>query len=193
MLNLSGVTVPLYLFIFLTLCFSGLHLPCIMINKSIDEVVLGNTDASPMRLQPLPKFTLSALEGRFCPAQAIRRCYISGDASKPPARCMGPVIFLSWCELTQGDSTNVWTPHHNRYISRKQPRAEDSDFNYCWNMCISHVLPFMSRKVKEQHKKFTSFKYRWSLSVIWGCKGGIWSKNKFESFRWAEIRGNFES
>lgn len=30
---------------FFNLCFSGLHLPCIMINKSIDEVVLGNTDA----------------------------------------------------------------------------------------------------------------------------------------------------
>lgn len=152
MLNLSGVTVPLFFF-FLTLCFSGLHLPCIIIKKSIDEVVLGNTDMSPMRSQPLLKFTPSALGAQFCPAQTMRQCYISGDAPKPPARCMGPVIALSWFELTQCDSTDVWTPHHNQYISRQWPRAEDSDFNHCWNVCISHVLPSVSHKVKERHTK----------------------------------------
>lgn len=142
-----------FFFFFLTLCFSGLHLPCIIIKKSIDEVVLGNTDMSPMRSQPLLKFTPSALGAQFCPAQTMRRCYISGDASKPPARCMGPVIALSWFELTQCDSTDVWTPHHNQYISRQWPRAEDSDFNHCWNVCISHVLPSVSHKVKERHTK----------------------------------------
>ena len=98
-------------------------------------------------------FSDTVLGAQFCPAQTMRRCYISGDAPKPPARCMGPVIALSWFELTQCDSTDVWTPHHNQYISRKRPRAEDSDFNYCWNVCISHVLPSVSHKVKERHTK----------------------------------------
>lgn len=138
-------------FILITLCFSRLHLPCIIIKKSIDEVVLGNTDVSPMRSQSLPKFTPSALGGWLCPTQTIRQCHVSRDAPKPPARCTGPGIVLSWFELTQPDSTLIWTPRHNPYISGKQPRAEDSDFNYGWNVCTPHVPPSMSRKVKETH------------------------------------------